>query len=192
MARRSLSRFLLAAAVVTGVAAAQTKVGVVNMQGAVLETDEIKKASQDLEAKYKPRQAQLEQLRSDLQGIQQKLQAGQGKLAPQAESELQAEGQRKQRDLQRQTQDLQEEVDFERNEILTRASRRMAAVVQKIAQAKDLDIVIDVSSTVYVKPVVDLTKEAVAEYNKTHGAGGAAPTTGAAPSGAAQPASPPK
>jgi outer membrane protein len=38
-----------------GTASAQTKVGVVNMQQAVLTTAEIKKASAELEAKYKPR-----------------------------------------------------------------------------------------------------------------------------------------
>jgi outer membrane protein len=190
MAQGSLSRLLVAAAVLTGVAAAQTKVGVVNMQGAVLETEEIRKASADLEAKYKPQQTEMERLRKELEGIQQKLQAGQGKLAPQAENDLRAEGQRKQRELQRLTQDVQEEVDFERNEILTRASRRMALVVQKLAEAKGLDVVIDVSSTIYVKPALDLTKEAIADYNKAHPAG-AAGAPAPAPE-AAKPAAPTK
>jgi Skp family chaperone for outer membrane proteins len=73
------------AAVFAGIAAAQTKVAVINIQSAVLQTAEIKKVSADLEAKYKPKQAEMEKLRTDIAGIQQKLQAGQGKLTPQQE-----------------------------------------------------------------------------------------------------------
>ena len=60
--------FLMAAAGVAavGVASAQTKVAVINMQQAVLATGDIKKQSAELEAKYKPRSLAIEQLRADL------------------------------------------------------------------------------------------------------------------------------
>ena len=149
-------------------AAAQTKVAVVNLQQAVLQTAEIKKASAELEAKYKPRQAEIEKLQQELQDIQQKLQAGQGKLTPQAESSLNAEGQRKQRNLQRMSQDLQEEVDGVRNDILTKSSQKMVEVVKKLAEERAVDVVVDVQSTLYFKPALDLTKEAVAEFDKAY------------------------
>jgi outer membrane protein len=158
------SGLLLAASL----ASAQSKVAVISLQRAVLESAEIKKASADLEAKYKPRQARIEQVQKEIQDIQQKLQAGQGKLTPQAEADLIADGQRKQRELQRLTEDLQAEVERERNEILTRSSQRMSEVVGKIAGAKDLDVVIDISNTIYFKPALDITKEALTEYDKTY------------------------
>jgi outer membrane protein len=162
----------LATLALTGGAVAQTqpKVAVINLQQAVLATDEIKKASEGLEAKYKPRQAELQKLQTELEGIQQKLQAGQGKLTPQAEGDLNYQGQRIQRDLQRKGQDLQEEVDAERNAILGTAGRKMQGVVQKLAEARGFDVVIEANSTVYARDTVDITKEATAEYNKTGGA----------------------
>ena len=45
------------------VAAAQTKVAVINLQKAVLESAEIKAASAAMEARYKPRVAQIEAAR---------------------------------------------------------------------------------------------------------------------------------
>ena len=48
---------------------AQTKVAVINLQRAVLESDEIKKASAEMEAKYKPRQADIEKLQNEIQLI---------------------------------------------------------------------------------------------------------------------------
>jgi outer membrane protein len=171
MVRNSFARlFAMAAtaAVLAGVAAAQTKVAVINMQQAVLATAEIKKASAGLEAKYKPRQADLEKLRKDLDDIQQKLQAGGGKLAPQVESDLSAQGQRKQRDLQRMSQDLQEEVDAERNDILMKSGQRMQAVVRKLAEERGFDVVVDSGSTLYVKPALDVTKDAVAAFDTAY------------------------
>ena len=55
-------------------AAAQTKVAVVDFQTALLNTAEIQKKAAELEAKYKPRQDEIEQLSQELQEIQAKLQ----------------------------------------------------------------------------------------------------------------------
>lgn len=147
-------------------AAAQTRVGVINVQNAILDTAEIKKAQADLTAKYKPRQDRVEGLQKDLQDIQTKLQSG--KLNEQAAADAQVTGQRKQRELQRLVDDLQSDVDRERNDILQRSGQRMTDVVRKLAEAKGLDMVVDVSTTLYFKPALDLTKEAVTEYDKAY------------------------
>ena len=158
----------LAFASLGAVASAQSKVAVINLQKAVLESDEIKKASAALEAKYKPRQAELEKLNSEIQSIQQQLQSGAGKLTPQAEAELNAQGARKQRDLQRKSEDLQADVDRERNEILGKSSQKMGDVVKKLAEEKGYDIVVDVSNTIYFKPALEITNDALAAYNKAY------------------------
>ena len=151
-----------------GVASAQTKVAVINMQQAVLLTADIKKQSAELEAKYKPRGLAIEQLRADLDGIQQKLQAGQGKLSPAAEQDLSVEGQRKQRALQRLSQDLQEEVDGARNEILGAAGRRMIEVIRKLADERGVDVVVEGNSTLFFKAALDITADATAAYDKAY------------------------
>ncbi|MGH9629708.1 MAG: OmpH family outer membrane protein [Bryobacteraceae bacterium] len=145
---------------------AQTTVGIINIQNALIETAEIKKAQAEMEAKFKPRQQEMEALRKELAGIQEEIQSG--KLTPQAAQELQITGQRKQRDLQRMGEDLQQEVERARNDILQQASARMQEVVRKLSEQKGLDVVLDVSNTVYFKPALDITKEAVVAYDAAH------------------------
>lgn len=154
--------------IAASLAFAQSKVAVISLQRAVLESAEIKKASSDLEAKYRPRQQKIEQLQKEIQSLQQQLQAGQGKLTPQAESDITLQGQRKQRELQRMTEDLQADVDRERNDILSKSSQRMSEVVRKIAEERAFDVVIDISNTVYFKPALDITADAVAAYDKAY------------------------
>ena len=163
---KTLGSVLFAVLVSAGIVAAQTKVAVINSQKAIVDTEEIKKAQADLEAKYKPRQDKMTQLQKDLQNIQTQLQSG--KLNQLGEQEMNAEGQRKQRELQRLQQDLQDDVDRDRNDILQRAGTRMQEVVKKMADEKGLDIVVDTSNTVFFKANLDLTTEAVAAYNKAH------------------------
>jgi len=159
-------RLIILIAASAAVAAAQTKVGVLNSQKAVLDTAEIKKAQAELEAKYKPRQDQMAKLQKELQDIQTQLQGG--KLNENAAQDLNLEGQRKQRELQRIQEDLQADVDRDRTEILQRTGGRMQDVVKKIADEKGLDVVIDSANTIYFKPALDLTTEATAAYDKAY------------------------
>lgn len=147
---------------------AQAKVAIINLQRAVLESAEIKKASADMEAKYKPRAQSLDQLQKDLQNIQQQLQNTSAKLTAQQEADLQAQGQRKQRDAQRIQEDLQADVDRERNEILSKSTQKMSEIVKKIAEEKGYDVVIDVSNAVYFKPALEITTDAIAAYDKAY------------------------
>jgi outer membrane protein len=161
-----LARFAILAAAALGVAAAQTKVGIVNSQKAMVDTAELKKAQLEMEAKYKPRIDQMTQIQKDLAALQTQIQGG--KLNQQGQAEVTAQGQRKERDLQRIQQDVQEEQQRDRDDILGRIMLHMRDVVNKLAEAKGLDVVIDSANTFYYKPALDLTAEATAAYDKAY------------------------
>jgi len=158
--------FAVLALASVGAANAQIKVGIVNVQKALLDTEEIKKAQTEMEAKYKARTDKIVQLQKELQEIQNQLQSG--KLNQVGEQELNAEGQKKQRDLQRLQQDLQEDVDRERNDVLQRAGTRMQDVVKKLADEKGLDLILDTTNTLFFKPAMELTADATTAYNKAY------------------------
>jgi outer membrane protein len=154
-----------------GIASAQTKVAIININNAVLETAEIKKAQSDLEAKFRPRQAQIERLQKEIAGLQNQLQTGADKLTPQAQQDLQLTGTRKQRELTRASEDLQADVDRERNEVLQRTGQHMQEVVRKLAEERGFDLVVDTTNAVFYKPTIDITKDAVAAYDKAYPVG---------------------
>ncbi len=169
--RRSLAfragLLCLALAPFASLATAQTKVAIVNMQKALADSDELKKESAVVESKYKPRQDEIVKLQGDLQSIQEQLNSG--KVTSEAAvADLQAQGQRKQRDLQRMSDDLQQDFERDRQDILGKASQKMQQVVSKLAEEKGLDVVIDVTQTVYFKPSLDITADATAAYNKAY------------------------
>src|SRR5215470_2629500 len=150
------------------VASAQSKVAVVNLQKAIFETAEIKKADAEMQATFKPKQDEMEQLNKEIQAIAKKLQDGAGKLSSADEADLTAQGQRKQRQLQRLQDDVNEQAQAYRNDILSKSQQKMTDVVKKLAEEKGVDIIIDTSTTLYFKPALDLTADATAAYDKAH------------------------
>jgi outer membrane protein len=149
-------------------AGAQSKVGVINLQKAVLDSAEIKAASAAMENRYKPRVARIDQLQKEIAAISDNLSKNTGKLTAQAEASLNADGQRKQREAQRLQEDLQADVDRERNEVLSKSSSKMQEVVKQVAEAKGLDLVVDVPYAVYFKAALDITNDVLAAYNKAY------------------------
>jgi outer membrane protein len=142
------------------------KVAIIDSREAVAGTAEFKKWQADIEARFKPRQDQLLKLQKDIQDIQAQLQGG--KLNDTGQQELSAQAQSKQRQGTRLQQDLQEELDREQSEVLQRIGKRMKDLVTKMAQEKQLDVVLDSGNTVFYKPALNLTPEAITTYDKTY------------------------
>ncbi len=155
---------------VAQIASAQPKITVINLQRAVLESAEIKKADADMQARYKPRSAAIEQLQKDIAGIAQQLQTNAGKFTQQAEADLTAQGQKKQRDLQRLQEDLQADVERERNDILQKSTGEDERDREEDRRREGLRPGGGVSAgtTVYFKPAMEITNDAIAAYDKAY------------------------
>lgn len=149
-------------------AAAQIKIAVVDMQRAVFESAEIKKANDDMQATFKPRQEKINLLASEIQALQTQLQNSNGKLTPAQEADIQANGAKKQRELKYAQDDLTSDVDAYRNETLQKSSVKMNEIIKKVAEAKGLDLVVDSQTAHYFKPAMDITTEVIAAYDKAY------------------------
>jgi outer membrane protein len=147
-------------------AMAQTKVGVVSLQKAILETAEVKKAANDMQARYKKRQDDFDKASRELNDIQAQLQSAQGKLSAAGEADLTARGARKEREVKRLDEDLRADVERDRNEILARTQTRMLDVVKKVSDEKGLDAVLEASAVITFKPALDITAEVITAYDK--------------------------
>ena len=142
------------------------KVAIINAAKAVADTGEIQKAQAALQLKYKPRQQAIDDLQKQLASIQQ--QAATPNIAADKEAQLRSDFTQKQKQLQRLGEDLQADVNAERQDILGKAGRQMSEIVKKIAEEKGLDIVVDVTNTIYFKPTLEITAEATAAYDKAY------------------------
>jgi outer membrane protein len=165
-----IRRALVAAAfvLIAFPASAQMKVGVVNLQKALQDTAEIKQAEADLKARFGPRQDEISAMEKEIAKLSQEAEANQSKYNEQTMAELVARIQNRQRKYQRDSQQLQDEVNRERQDILSRVGKRFQEVVKKVAEEKGLDFVVDMNNLLFNKQTLDISVEVTAAYDKAY------------------------
>jgi outer membrane protein len=163
-------------------ALAQQKIGVVQVQQAIVGTKEGQKAASDLETKMAPKRKELETKQADLRRLQESLQKGGSVMNEQARAQLSREIDVKNKDYQRSLEDAQAEFQGEQDRILNELGAKLMAVINKYAKDNGYSLVIDVSNpqtpVMYAAESIDITKDVVDLYDKNTVPGaGAKPTT---------------
>src|SRR5450432_3889956 len=176
-------------------AMAQQKIGVVQVQSAIIGTKEGQKAASELETKMAPKRKELEGKQGELRSLQENLQKGGSVMNEQARAELSRKIDAKNKDYQRSLEDAQAEFQGEQDKLLNDLGAKLMAVINKYAKDNAYMLVIDVSNpqtpVMYASDTIDITKEVIDLYDKNSPAGGGAAAAPAKPA-AAPPAAPVK
>jgi len=161
-----------------------SKIGLVNIQEAILSTGEGKKAMADLQKKYQPRQQEVQKLQQDIQAISDQLQRGQATLSDDEQRRLNRDLEDKQKVLKRTTEDAQADFTTDRDEMFRRIGQKVVKVIDDYARQNGYSLVLgsDQVPIYYAAKEVDLTDQIVRLYDAANPAD--APVTG----GAANPA----
>jgi outer membrane protein len=182
-----------------------TKVGAINIEGAIFGSNEGRRDIEALQKKFEPKNTELKSQNDELEGLKKQLSTQQDKLSEDALANLKKQIETKQKTFDRSVQDAQEEFGSGQQDIAQRILQKMAPLIVKYAQDNGFGMIIDTSKPWPQSPVMiageslDITKSVVDMYNTQSGV--AAPATqGAAPrpsapkpstgSGASKPASP--
>ena len=196
MKKNSIALALLAAGF-AAVAAAQTatpnKVGVIQIQSALVATKAGQKAAKELEDKMAPRKRELDGKQAEIRDLQERLAKGGNTLSDSAKEELTRNIDTKTKSFNRQVEDAQAELETQQRQVLNQLGQKMMQVIDKYAQANGFSVILDVSNqntpVLYASNTVDITKEIVDLYDKTTFSASAAPAV-SAPAAAPKPAAP--
>jgi len=182
--RRSIVRFSIFTALLAlacGVAAAQTtlKVGVIDMQKALLSTKDGEKAVAELKAKFAPKQQEFEKRQSELAAKQEQFRKTENTISEEAKASLARDIDAMTKTLQRDTDDARQDVDQEQQRVLNELGQKMMQVLQKYSSEKQLTMVFDVSgqpnNILFASNTIDITRDIIMLYDS------AAPATQVAP-----------
>src|SRR5262245_4912292 len=99
-------------------AAAPTKIAIINIQQAIVATGEGKQASAQLNAQFRPRQNDLENVQKQIQDLQTRLNNGARTLSEDEKARLQRQGELLTRDLQRKQEGMSEELTAAQGDIV--------------------------------------------------------------------------
>src|SRR5579864_8725988 len=170
-----------------------TKVGAINIEGAIFGSNEGQKELQTLQKKFEPKQAELKQQNDELEALKKQLNTQGDKLNEDAASNLKKQIETKQKSFDRNVQDAQEEFGSQQQDIASKILQKMAPMIVKYSQENGFGMIVDTSkpwpqsNVLWWGEAVDITKPIVEAYNVQSGVPApAAPSSGAA----AKPAAP--
>jgi outer membrane protein len=169
-----------------------TKIGTINIEQAVLNTNEGQRDFAALQKKLEPRQNELKGQNDELESLQKQLDTQGPKLNDDARAELVRQIQDKKKALDRAVQDFQEDGQNQQKEVFQRILQKMAPVIVKHAQEGGYAMIVDTSNPWPQSPVLwydgnksDITKAVIDLYNTQSGV----PAPTASPAAPAKPAS---
>jgi outer membrane protein len=162
-------------ALAPALAAAEQKIGFVDMHRALNEVDEGKAATALLKRDFDEKQKQLDAKKTEFDKLQADLEKQAVVMSDAAKREKAGELDRRARELQGLFMQLQKDLS-EREQVATRGIfEKMSAIVRDIAEAEGFTIVLEKGPSVIYSPAsLDLTSELIRKYNAKHPAAGAA------------------
>ncbi|HYI97665.1 MAG TPA: OmpH family outer membrane protein [Bryobacteraceae bacterium] len=185
------SALLSAALAVSAQTSAPTKVGIINIQQAIISTTEGQKAAKELEERSAPKKRELEKVQAEINSMRDQFSKMSTVGSEEQKRRLAGDIDQKTKSFNRQVEDAQAELDQEQNKVLNELGGRMLAVLDKYARDNGYAVILDVSSqqtpVLFAATSIDVTREVIDLYNKNVPA--AAPPTGGA--AAAPPAAKP-
>jgi outer membrane protein len=169
---------------------APTKVGIINIQQAIISTSDGQKAAKELEEKSAPKKKELERLQAEINALRDQLNKMSSVGSEDQKRKLMGDIDIKTKSFNRQVEDAQAELDQEQGRVLNELGGRMLAVLDKYAKDNGYAVILDVSSqqtpVLFAANSIDVTREVVDLYNKN----APAPGTAAPPASSTAPAAP--
>jgi outer membrane protein len=150
--------------------AGPTKIGIMNIQGAIVTTNEGQREFQALQTKFTPKSTELEGLRREVDDLKKRLSDTGDKLNEEARGSLVRQIDTKQKTLQREYEDANNELQSQQGEIFNRIGQKMIEVLDKYAKDNGFTVILEYSnqspgSVLWATPTIDVTRAVIDAYN---------------------------
>jgi len=167
---------LLFSAFLPKAASAQAaKIGVVDLQRAINETEDGRKSKDKLKKLFESRQTGLDKKQEDLKKLKEEIEKQQSLWTPEVRQQKFESYQKQLADLQQIYVDYQRELAEKEGELTKTIVERMEKILRRIGQTDGYTLIMERSEAgiIYVPTNLDLTDIVIQRYNAGEGAEGA-------------------
>lgn len=173
---------------------AGAKIGIINIQRAIVESNEGRQAAEKLNSQFAPKRNELQAKQAEVEKLQKQLRDQEKTLSDEARSNLVRQIEAKSKEFTRTNEDATNDFQQAEAQVINEIGQKIIRVLDEYARKNGYLMVMDVSSpqspVLWASTTADVTDDIIKIYNSANpGATGAAPAPGTAP--AAKPAAPP-
>ncbi|MDQ7032589.1 MAG: OmpH family outer membrane protein [Desulfonauticus sp.] len=152
----------------TGLALAQTKIGVIDMQKVISQSDPGKEAFETLKKKTAKMKKELDKQKKELQSLREELQKQALVLSQEAKQDKELEFRKKLRDFQDLWQAYQRKIKIEEQKLSRPIIQMLADVIKQYAEKNHYTAIWDMraSGLLYTTDAINITNQIMAELNR--------------------------
>jgi outer membrane protein len=162
-----------------------TKVGIINMAGAIYSTKEGQEAQSRLQSKFTPMKEKLDKRQAEIQAKTDQLRKGAATMSPEAQASLKTEVDRLTTSLNRDMEDAQSDLDQEQGKVMNELGVKMMEILNKYAADNAFTVILDVTDpngpVRYAASGADVTTDIIKLYDQKYPVAAAAAAPAAAP-----------
>lgn len=128
---------------ISSAVASPTKIGVINVQSAIVATNDGQRDLQALEKRFEPKKKELQSLNDDIDTLKKQVDTQGTKLHEEARANLVRQIDSKQKSLSRSQEDAQNDFSSQQSEIVQKILQKLVPVVDKYAKDNGLVLIMD-------------------------------------------------
>lgn len=148
---------------------ATTKLGIINIQQAIVMTNEGKRDLEALEKKFEPTRNTLQTQQKEIQDMENQLKTQGDKLNEEARAKLVRDAETKRKAFQRSAEDAQADFQQQQGELVNRIGGKLMEILDKYAKSNGYSVIVDVSNpqspVLWAAAQTDVTQEVATAYN---------------------------
>ena len=149
-----------------------TKVGIINIENALVSTAAGRQALEQLQAKFDPTSQQLAKMNDEIAALQEELNKGSNTMGDDRRRDLTRSIDEKTRALNRATEDAQLSVQQEQDKILQVLGQNMMSVISKYAAETGYSLILDVSNpqtpVLFASNGIEITQDIIRLYDEQY------------------------
>lgn len=148
--------------------ASEVKIGFVDLQRALNESNRGKKAKEEFKAEVEKLQAQLKKKKDQIESLKEQLEKKAAVMKEEERSNLEEEYRKKLRDFERDYKDSQADLQRKDSELTGAILKELQEVIQEVGEREGYTMIFEASSSavLYGSKGADLTDAILEEYNR--------------------------
>ena len=147
-------------------AAAEIKIGFVNVPKVLDQAPQARAADQRLEKEFGPRDSEILSMKRELVALNEKLSKNSAVMSNTERQRKEADMRQMRREIRRLEDEFREDVNLRRSQELGKLQRKVVEVIQTLAKAEKFDLIIS-DGVIYAGSKVDITEKVISRLKKT-------------------------
>lgn len=145
---------------------AETKIAVVDVQRAILNSEEAQQKMQQIQSEFKGDEEEIKELQADATALAERLQKDADVMSDSEKQKLQRQIQSKNEDFQYLRNRLQKRIESRQQELFAGTDEKVQKAIQSLVVSEDYDVIIPRQAVLYAGEVYDITARVTEELNK--------------------------